>query len=318
MLDALCARRVMPGVGLLPAGWESMKITRLLLLTLLIHAVAVCVDGKTVTGPDTVVVRSGTLQLRALLWRPKGNGPFPAILFNHGRGLTPQTEGRVAGITELGRVFAGHGYVFLALFRRGEDLSADQGVFIGDLLERERAAKGDETANKLQLRLLETDHLEDALAGLAFLRKLPEVDRERVGVVGHSFGGSLALLVAERDKSLRAAVSFAGAAGSWEGSADLRKRLIAAARRLNAPVMFVYAENDFSVAPGKALDAEMTRRSKLHRLRLFPSFGKTAAEGHWFIYLAAASWEREVFAFLDEHMKRRARRPALKLRKRAT
>ena len=32
-----------------------------------------------------------------------------------------------------------------------------------------------------------------------------------------------ALLVAERDKSLRAVVSFAGAAGSWEGSPDLRE-----------------------------------------------------------------------------------------------
>ena len=81
-------------------------------------------------------------QLRALLWCPQGKGPFPAILFNHGRGLTPHTEGRVAGITELGRVFAGHGYVFMALFRRGEDLSADQGVFIGDLLERNARRTG--------------------------------------------------------------------------------------------------------------------------------------------------------------------------------
>jgi dienelactone hydrolase len=131
-----------------------MKIARILVLTLLIHAVAVCVEGQTVTGPDTVVVRSGGLQLRALLWRPKGTGPFPAVLFNHGRGLTPQTEGRVAGITELGRAFVRHGYVFMALFRRGEDLSADQGVFIGELLERERAAKGDEAATKLQVRCL--------------------------------------------------------------------------------------------------------------------------------------------------------------------
>lgn len=281
-----------------------MKIARIFLLTFLIHAVAVRIDGQTVTGLEPIVVRSGTLQLRALLWRPKGKGPFPAVLFNHGRGLTPQTEGRVLGITELGRVFVSHGYVFMALFRRGEDLSADQGVFIGDLLERERAAKGDDAAKKLQVRLLESDHLEDALAGLAFLRMLPEVDRGPVAVIGHSFGGSLALLVAERDRSLRAAVNFAGAAGSWDGSADLRERLIAAVGRLTAPVLFVYAANDFSVAPGKVLDAEMTRRSKVHRLKEFPSFGKTADEGHGFVYLAVASWEHDVFAFLDEHMKR--------------
>ena len=281
-----------------------MKIASILLLILLMDAVAVCVDGQTVTRPEPLVVRSGTLQLGALLWRPNGKGPFPAVLFNHGRGLTPQTEGRLAGIAELGRVFVCHGYVFMALFRRGEDLSAAQGVFIGNLLERERAAKGDEAAKKLQVRLLESDHLQDALAGLAFLRTRPEVDRQRVAVVGHSFGGSLALLVAESDRSLRAVVNFAGAAGSWEGSADLRQRLIAAVGRLTAPVLFVYAANDFSVAPGKVLDAEMTRRSKVHRLKLFPSFGKTTDEGHAFVYLAVSSWEHDVFAFLDKNMKR--------------
>jgi hypothetical protein len=72
---------------------------------------------------------------------------------------------------------------------------------------------------------------------------------------------------------------------------------------LTAPVLFVYAANDFSVAPGKVLDAEMARLSKVHRLELFPPFGTTADDGHAFVYLGVASWEREVFAFLGEYMK---------------
>ena len=292
-----------------------MKMARIILLVLQINAVALCVDGQTVTGPDRIIVHSGTLRLSALLWRPPGKGPFPAVLFNHGRGLTPQTEGRVEGITRLGHDFAGRGYVFLALFRRGEDLSADQGVFIGDLLERERATNGDVAAKKLQLRLLETDHLSDALAGLAFLRSLREVDPGRVAVIGHSFGGSLALLVAERVRSLRSAVIFAAAAGSWEGSADLRQRLIAAVARLSVPVLLVYAANDSSVAPGKVLDAVMTRHSKTHRLKLFPAFGKSADEGHGFVYLGVASWKKDVFAFLAKHMRRRTRGPTVRLRR---
>ena len=66
----------------------------------------------------------------------------------------------------------------------------------------------------------------------------------------------------------------------------------------------MYAENDLSVAPGKVLEAEMRRRSKVQRLKLFPPFGKTADEGHMFIYRATSIWERDVFAFLDDHMKR--------------
>ena len=284
----------------------SLKVMGRVVLPLILLAmplIAVGAESQTFDGPDTVVVRSGALQLRALLSRPNGQGPFPAVLFNHGRGLTPQTPGRVEGITNLARVFAGHGYVFLALFRRGEDLSADQGVFIGNLLERERAAHGDEAATRLQVQLLESDHLEDALAGLAFLRAAANVDPRRVAVVGHSFGGSLSLLVAERDRSLRAVVSFAGAAGSWEGSPDLRARLLTAVGRLTAPVLFVYTTNDFSVAPGTVLDAEMARLSKVHRLELFPPFGKSAEEGHWFVYLGVPQWERDVFSFLDDYMK---------------
>lgn len=91
-----------------------MKLARVILLTLVIHTMGVRVEGQTVKGPETVVVPSGTLRLRALLWRPGGSGRFPAVLFHHGRGPTPQTEGRVEGITELGRVFASHGYVFMA------------------------------------------------------------------------------------------------------------------------------------------------------------------------------------------------------------
>ena len=77
-----------------------MKKVRILLLMLVAHAVGVCVHDQTVTGPDTVVAPNGILQLRALLWRPKGNGPFPAVLFNHGRGLAPQTAGRVEAISQ--------------------------------------------------------------------------------------------------------------------------------------------------------------------------------------------------------------------------
>ena len=280
-----------------------MKFARLILLTVLVFSGAVYVDGQAISEPESIVVRSGSLQLKALIWRPKGKGPFPAVLFNHGRGLTPQTEGRVAGITRLGRTFVSHGYVFMALFRRGEDLSADQGEFIGDLLERERAAKGDDAAKKLQVRLLESDHLEDSRAGLAFVRALPEVDRKRVAVVGHSFGGSLALLVAARDKPLKAVVNFAGAAGSWDESAYLRETLIAAVGRLTVPVLFVYAVNDSSVTAGRVLAAEMTRHSKPNRLKIFPPFGKSVAEAHWLVYLGIASWEQDVFVFLDEHMK---------------
>jgi dienelactone hydrolase len=201
-------------------------------------------------------------------------------------------------------VFARHGYVFLYLFRRGDGLSGGQGVPSGDIMDRALAAKGQEARNQIQLSLLESDELADARAGVAFLRALPQVDTRRVAVAGHSFGGSLTLLVAESDTTLRAAVVFGGSAGSWERSPELRARLLAAVSRTAAPIFFLHAANDYSVAPAEALSAEMARLDKPHRVTIYPPVGRTPDEGHDFVHLGVATWEPDVFAFLDEHVRR--------------
>jgi dipeptidyl aminopeptidase/acylaminoacyl peptidase len=159
-----------------------------------------------------------------------------------------------------------------------------------------------ESRNQTQIRLLETDHLSDALEGLAFLRGLRDVDPRRIAVVGHSFGGSLTLLLAEHDSTLRAAVTFGAAANSWGGSPPLRNRLLAAAERMAAPVLFIHAANDYSVAPAEFLGAEMARMGKPHRVKIYPPVGRTSDEGHAFVYLGVGSWEPDVFAFLEPLM----------------
>ena len=279
-----------------------MTKTRVLRLALaLAAALTARAEGQVSGGPDTVVVQSGALKLHALLWRPKGRGPFPAVLFNHGSGNT--LERQSAQSAAVGPVFATHGYLLLFIFRRGSGLSADQGTSAADLLDRELKANGQEARNKLQLRLLETDQLSDALAGLAFLRALTEVDMRRIAVAGHSFGGSLTLLVAERHTKLRAALVFSGSAGSWERSPPLRARLLAAVGRTTAPVFFIQAANDYSVAPTEVLSAEMARLGKPHRAKIYPPVGQTADDGHDFVYRGVAAWESDVFAFLDERMR---------------
>jgi carboxymethylenebutenolidase len=270
------------------------------LVALSLASLAVRAEVPASGGPETVMVQSGSLKLRALLWRPKGRGPFPAVLFNHGSGTT--LERQSAQAAAVGSVFARHGYVLLFVFRRGSGLSADQGTSAADALDRELAANGHEARNKLQMQLLETDHLNDTLAGLAFLRALPEIDQRRIAVAGHSFGGSLTLLTAERDFELRAAVVFAGGAGSWEYSPQLQARLLAAVARTTIPIFFIQAANDYSIAPTAALSAEMARLGKPHCAKIYPPVGRSAEEGHDLVYLRVDSWEPDVFSFLDERM----------------
>ena len=48
----------------------------------------------------------------------------------------------------------------------------------------------------------------------------------------------------------------------------------------------------------------MARLSKPHVLKIYPSFGHTADDGHNLVYLDIARWEKDVFRFLDEHVRR--------------
>ena len=257
--------------------------------------------------PQTVQIASGSLHLKAFLWKPAGPGPFPAVVFNHGRSDGPQQHTSKLTITEaaqiLGPIFVKHGYVFLYPFRRGEGLSADQGEFIGDILQREEAAKGQEARKHLLFMLMTTEHLDDASAGLSFLKNLPGVDPHRVAVVGHSFGGQLTLLEAEHDPAIRAAVTFGAAAGSWDGSVELRARLLTAVGKITVPVLLIHTTNDYSVMPGKSLAAEFARLSRPCVLKIYPPVGQTSSEGHNFVYTDLTVWEDDVFKFLDRNVR---------------
>ena len=282
-----------------------MKKTAAFIISLLTLAVNALAQTGDLVKPDTVVVRSDSIQLSALVFRPGGKGPFPAVFFNHGRSITlNERKTKTSQATILGQLFAKRGYVFFAFFRRGEGLSFDKGIHIGELLDKERETKGVEAANLLQVQLQVTRELDDAVRAMTVLKTIPGVDTSRVGVVGHSFGGSLALLFAARDTAIKATVDFAGGAGSWDNNSLLRNTLIAAVNQLTCPVLFVFASNDYSVEPGRVLDAELERAGKVHQLNILPSFGKSAAQGHDIIYSAGEKWSPVVFQFLDQHMKR--------------
>ncbi len=263
--------------------------------------------GQKSRGPESVVVHSGSTTLHAMLWRPQGRGPFPAILLNHGSGRTREELQRLGpyerNAETLGPVFARHGYVFLYLFRRGVGPSADQGANAVDVMNSEFAAHGQNARNALQLQLLEGREMADAQAALAFLRARPYVDPSDVALVGHSFGGSLTLLMAEREPNLRAIVVFSAAGGSFDRSSELRSRLLAATDQIAAPVFFIHAENDYSLSSGKVLDAHRALIDRPHRLKIYPPIGDTVDEGHDFIHLGVNIWEPDVFAFLDENMR---------------
>jgi dipeptidyl aminopeptidase/acylaminoacyl peptidase len=246
---------------------------------------------------EVVSFASGDLILHGVVYKPKGPGPFPAVVYNHGS--APGMLSRDA-FEALGPVFASHGWVFFGPYRRGQGLSASAGPYIGDEIAAAEKKGGLSAAAATMVRLLETDHLNDQLAAREWLRKQDFVKPDAIAVAGNSFGGIETVLGAERGNYC-AAVDSAGGAQSWAQAPELQAIMTRAVRNSKAPIFFFQAQNDFDLSPSKTLAAAMKDAGKVYELKIYPPWGESAGEGHTFGYFGATVWADDVLRFLNQH-----------------
>ncbi len=143
---------------------------------------------------------SEDLRIYALLTVPQGDKPdsgWPVIVFNHGY-IPPNeyrtTERYVAYLDG----FARNGYIVLRSDYRGHDNS--DGVASGAY---------DSPAYTV-----------DVLNAVASIAAYPDADPERIGMWGHSMGGSITLQIMVSTQDVKAAVIWAGMVGSYPNILD--------------------------------------------------------------------------------------------------
>jgi dipeptidyl aminopeptidase/acylaminoacyl peptidase len=257
--------------------------------------------GLASPAAGVVTFPSGNLTLHGVIYMPAGKRPFPAVLYNHGSapGMLSQQA-----FDQLGPLFAKRGWVFFAPWRRGQGLSADAGPYIEDEIRAVWKKDGVNAAATTMVRLLETDHLNDQLAGLAWLRKQDFVRQDQIAVMGNSFGGIETVLGAEKEPYC-AAVDASGGAESWGLAPQLQAAMIRAVTNSNAPIFFFQAENDYDLRPSRILAQMMRQHGKTAEVKIYPAFGKGASEGHSFAYLGSSAWADDVFDFLNRYCKQR-------------
>lgn len=123
---------------------------------------------------------AGNIRLAGTLVLPQGKGPFPAVALVSGSGPQDRDEAMMGHkpFLVLADALARRGIASLRWDDRGA--AASEGDHFGSTVD---------------------DFAADARAAVAFLRSLPEVNRNAVGIAGHSEGGLIAPMVAAAEKS---------------------------------------------------------------------------------------------------------------------
>jgi pimeloyl-ACP methyl ester carboxylesterase len=177
---------------------------------------AVSTRSVTSARPNDLDVRipANGFSLAGTLSRPEGSStaPLPAVILVAGSGPTDRDE-KVAGIPifgQLANALADAGFMVLRYDKRGVGQSGGR---------PESAALA--------------DYVEDVRAAIRMMGERKDVDRRRIALVGHSEGGSLALLAASKTDRV-AAVALLGTIGGTGAELNLYQ-VTHAAERSNRP-----------------------------------------------------------------------------------
>ena len=201
-------------------------------------------SGLVVRPTEHFQTRSGDVELDVFVLTPDGEGPFPVLLNIHGG---PATQYGFGFFDEF-QVYAGAGYAVVACNPRGSS---------GKGSEFTRAVVGDEWGR------VDLADIEAALE--AALDRFPALDRDRIGIMGGSYGGFMTAWAIGQDQKYRSAIverallsfpSFAGTSdiGPFFGpnyilTTELGpmwdKSPLSLADRVRTPTLLIHSEDDF-------------------------------------------------------------------------
>jgi pimeloyl-ACP methyl ester carboxylesterase len=133
--------------------------------------------------------KPGHAKLAGTLTIPRGDGRFPAVLLITGSGPQDRDE----------QIFGHRPFLVLA------DYLSRRGIAV---LRVDDRGVGKSTGDVQ--KATSEDFAGDVEAGVAFLRSRPEVDPAKIGLIGHSEGGLIAPMVANRTHDVAFIVMLAG------------------------------------------------------------------------------------------------------------
>ncbi|MBI4304538.1 MAG: dienelactone hydrolase family protein [Chloroflexi bacterium] len=215
--------------------------------------------------------------VKGYMVRPAAQGTLPALIVIHeNRGLTEH-------IKDVTRRFANEGYVTLAV----------------DLLSRVGGRDKfttDAEATAAIGTLSQEGVVQDLQSALNYLKSLPYVKADRIGVIGYCWGGGNSLLMATRVKELRTAVVYYG-----PNPANIDD-----VANISGPMLGIYGEEDTRITVNVPKLAEaMKKYNKSFEYKVYPRaahafFNDTGTRYN--AEAAADAWQ-VTLAFLEKNLK---------------
>ncbi|HZT08939.1 MAG TPA: dienelactone hydrolase family protein [Chloroflexota bacterium] len=215
---------------------------------------------------------------------PDGPGPFPAAIVISGQPGPSSPE--ILGA----EILANRGYVGCAI----------------DLMHRGPAIHSNEDQQARRRNLTDDKTITDMHAGLDYLKSLPFVQADSLGIVGFCMGGRVAYMMAGLRNDLGAIASLYGSGiyVGYGGPAPIERTA-----DINCPVLILNGDKDRVITPDEChkIAGELQRHGKTVEVHIYPDTGHAFMATRGSKEVSDDAWFRTL-AWFDRYL---AKKPAL-------
>jgi hypothetical protein len=231
-------------------------------------------------------------------------GKLPAVIVFH-----PTTPLHAKGVAGLAPEYDQEKWQGVQLVQRGYVVWCPRNYINTDGVDWAGNTKRVQTAHTNWTGM--TRMVWDAIRAVDFVRSLPNVDHQRIGVLGHSLGGKQALYAAAFDERIKATVSSEGGIGlkfsDWDAIWYLGPKICDPEFKLeNHQVLALIAPRAFLLLGGESADGEHSEKFVQAARPVYELLG-ASAKLRWFNHREGHRYPRaaRIVAeeFLDLHLK---------------
>ena len=232
--------------------------------------------------------------LPGYLYKPRGKGPFPAVIFLTDFKKSLAQSGPASQFDDLARFWTTNGYILFVPDHRFIRVFPNK-----QQADEEGIADSPTSPDAIYMQNLYSMH-KDVAAATEWLKAQAMVDDGRVVLAGTMFGATQAIVATDKGLNVNAILAFSPGAISWNKYPMLQAALRRGIRNAKMPMYLLQTQNDKSLAPSAILGKELNNKGAPNRTQIFPPFGTSNEDARRFAFDGSAIWGPDVIAFLKE------------------